>query len=81
MKDDNIQPIGKLFGVINYSKMSELDKFISDMTHDHSLYVLVQAARDAHRKGVFTMEESEVVSKAIRMLTTPQPLPEDGNVE
>ena len=39
------------------------------------LFCLVHATRHAHNRGLYGIEESEVVSKAIRVLTTPQPLP------
>jgi hypothetical protein len=39
------------------------------------LFCLVRATRYAHNSGLFSIEESEVISKSIRLLTTPQPLP------
>jgi len=71
-KDEQPKPIGTLFNVINYNKVSDLDKFINDLTPDQALYCVVQAARAGHQRSAYGMEESEVVSKAIRVLTTPQ---------
>jgi len=65
------KPIGNLFGSINYNQTSDLDNFITNMTPDQGLYVLVQAARAAHSRNAYTMEESETLSKAIRMITKP----------
>ena len=70
--DEQPKPIGTLFNVINYNKVSDLDKFINDLTPDQALYCVVQAARAGHQRSAYGMEESEVVSKAIRVLTTPQ---------
>jgi hypothetical protein len=47
------------------------------MTQEQALYSVIQAARSGHRRGVYGMEEAEVISKAIRILTTPQPLDND----
>jgi len=35
------------------------------------LYCVVHAAKSAHKRGAFSIEESEVISRAIRVLTTP----------
>jgi len=69
--------INTLFSTINYREPHELNKFIDEMNLDQALFCLVHATRHAHNKGLYDIEESEVVSKAIRILTTPQPLPED----
>ena len=66
------KPIGTLFNVINYNNTSDLDRFIDGLTPDQALYCVVQAARAAHQRSAYGMEESEVVSKAIRVLTTPK---------
>lgn len=65
------QPIGQLFNVINYNNVEDLDSFIKNMTPDQGLYILVQAARAAHGRNAFGMEEAETVSKAIRVITNP----------
>jgi len=68
------KPIGTLFDTIEYNNVSDLDRFVQNLTSDQSLYCVIQSAKAAHKRGTFTMEESEVISKAIRVLTTP---PED----
>jgi len=70
-------PIGNLFGSIHYNQTSDLDNFITNMTPDQGLYILVQAARAAHSRNAYTMEESETLSKAIRMITKPADTPTD----
>jgi len=71
------KPIGNLFGSINYNQTSDLDNFITNMTPDQGLYILVQAARAAHSRNAYTMEESETLSKAIRTITKPADTPTD----
>ena len=72
--EESPKPIGSLFDTINYNNVADLDRFAQNLTSDQSLYCVIQAARAAHKRGTFTMEESEIVSKSIRVLTTP---PED----
>jgi len=72
--DEQPKPIGTLFDTINYTNLNDLDKFVQNLTGDQSLYCVVHAAKAAHKRGTFSIEESEVISRAIRVLTTP---PED----
>jgi hypothetical protein len=71
------QPIGQLFNTINYNNMEDLENFISNMTPDQGLYILVQATRAAQTRGAYGMEETEVLSKAIRTLTNPSGQPQE----
>tara|TARA_R110000796_G_scaffold40742_2_gene100796 strand:+ start:801 stop:1163 length:363 start_codon:yes stop_codon:yes gene_type:complete len=66
------KPIGQLFNSINYNNNEDLDSFINKMTPDQGLYILVQAARAAHTRSAFGIEEAETVSKAIRLITSPK---------
>ena len=63
------QPIGSLFESIDYYNLSDLDSFISNMTNDVALYCLIQSVHKGFNKGLFTMQEIEVLSKSMRMLT------------
>jgi|TARA_R110000868_G_scaffold83652_2_gene235986 hypothetical protein len=74
MEQEN-QNVNSLFNTINYKEPHELNKFIDDMNMDQALFCLVHATRYAHNKGLYDIEESEVISKSIRVLTTPPPLP------
>jgi hypothetical protein len=38
------------------------------MDNEHSLYYLIEAVKSAHRKGAFSIGETEVISKSIRTL-------------
>jgi hypothetical protein len=39
------------------------------MDKEHSIYLLVQAVKYAHESGVYSLGESEVISKCIRVLS------------
>ena len=75
--EENKENVNTLFNTINYREPHELNKFIDEMNVDQALFCLVHATRHAHNRGLYNIEESEVVSKAIRVLTTPQPLPKE----
>jgi hypothetical protein len=60
---------GNLFGTINLLNEDHLDLILSTMTKDHSIYYLVEAVKSAHKRGAYTIGESEVISKSIRVLS------------
>jgi len=59
---------GNLFGTIDLLSEEHLDLILSTMDNEHALYYLIESVKSAHRKGSFTIGESEVISKAIRTL-------------
>ena len=71
VEPESPKPIGQLFNTINYNNLNDLIAFVENLTPDQGLYILVQAARASHTRGAFGIEESETVSKAIRILTSP----------
>ena len=62
--------IGNLFETINYSSKEQLNLFIDNMNQDQAWYCLKQAILSCPNRGVFTLEESEAVSKSLRLLLT-----------
>jgi hypothetical protein len=70
MEEETQQELyGNLFGTINLLNEDHLDLILSTMTKDHSIYYLVEAVKSAHKRGAFTIGESEVISKSIRVLS------------
>ena len=69
--EEKPKPVGTLYNIINYNSTADLDNFIRNLTADQALYVVVQASRAAHTRNAYGIEESELLSKAIRVLTTP----------
>lgn len=61
--------IGSLFDNINYTSNEQLDIFIDNMTEEQALFCLKLAIQSCHLRGAFTLEESESVSKALRIIT------------
>lgn len=62
-------PIGSLFNSINYYSNNDLESFSNGMTKEHAFYCLEQAIKSAYIRGAFSLEESEVISKALRCLS------------
>lgn len=79
--EKNNDNTNSLFGTINYNEPHELNKFIDEMNIDQAIFCLVHSARHSHRLGVYNIEESEVISKAIRILTTPKPLEKKEEID
>lgn len=74
--ENEIQPIGVLFDSINYYKIEDLNKFIDELTPEQSIYVITQAASYGFKRGIFNLQESEVLSKSLRVFNQIQKLEE-----
>ena len=62
------QPLGLLFDSVGYNKPEDIDMLIDEMTIEQSFYLLTQSLHYVHNTRLFTMQETEVVSKALRVL-------------
>jgi hypothetical protein len=62
------QPMGLLFDSVGYNKPEDVDRLIDEMTIEQSFYLLTQSLHYVHNTRLFTMQETEVVSKALRVL-------------
>jgi len=60
---------GKLFNTIPLLNEDHLDVLLQTMDRDNSIYVLIQAVKYAHESGVYSLGETEVISKCIRTLS------------
>lgn len=79
--ENNQFPIGQLFNSINYYSIEDYDKFVSELNNEQSLYCLIEAIQYAHSKNIFSLEESEVLSKSIRKLSIPIIPKENAHIE
>ena len=78
-KENNKFPIGQLFDSINYYTIEDFDKFVLNLNNEQSLYCLIQAVQYSFSKNIFSLEESEVISKSIRTLSLPISEPQNTN--
>jgi hypothetical protein len=66
--EDNSEKFGNLFGSIDLLSEEHLELILMTMDVNTSIYYLIESVKSAHKKGAFTIGESEVISKAIRVL-------------
>ena len=67
MEQEN-EKYGNLFGTIDLLSEDHLELILSTMDKEHALYYLIESVKSAHSKGVYSIGESEVISKSIRTL-------------
>ena len=65
--DEKIQLYGELFGSIPLNSEEHLQVLLDTMDKDNSVYILTQAVKYAFNQGAYSIGESEVLSKAIRV--------------
>jgi hypothetical protein len=59
---------GKLFNKIILNDEGHLEVLLDTMDRERAIYLLVESVKHCHNMGVFTLGESEVISKSIRVL-------------
>jgi hypothetical protein len=67
MKNEEL--FGQLFKVIPLYSEEHLEMIIQSMDAKEALYLAVQALTYSHKQGTFTLGESEIVSKVVRILS------------
>lgn len=72
---DNIEKInekkevlGTLFESINYTSQEQLDIFLDNMTTEQAIFCIKESLNYCFAKGLFDLQESEAVSKSLRVL-------------
>ena len=65
------KPAATLLSSISYNDPADYVKFLENLTPEHAVIVLIASDNHSQTKGVYTLEESELISKAIRTLTSP----------
>jgi len=64
------QPLGYLFESIVYYSPSDIDNFIDSINKHQSYYVINKAIEMAYTKNVFSLQESEILSKSLRIINS-----------
>lgn len=65
---ENNQPVGYLFESIPYFSEESISLMIESLSKKQISYLLSQSLNYAHSKNIFTLTESEIVSKCLRIL-------------
>lgn len=61
--------LGNLFNSVPIIDENHLEEIISTMDKKTACYILVQAVKHAYHQGVFSLGESEIISKSIRVVS------------
>ena len=69
MENSENKEFGKLFNSVTLLSEEHLELILSTMSQKDAIYLLVQAVKHAHHIGVYSIGESEVISKAIRVIS------------
>jgi DNA integrity scanning protein DisA with diadenylate cyclase activity len=62
------QPLGLLFETMAYYSEESVEQIIDNLELNNSLFILSQALEMAHSKNIFSLTESEIISKCLRIL-------------
>lgn len=65
---ENKQPQGFLFDSIAFYSEESVENMINSLDKKSISYILTQALSYAHTKNVYTLVESEIISKCLRIL-------------
>ena len=65
----NLNDGGTLFNSIEYKSLSGFEDFISNMTDEQAKLCLIESVKYSFSRGVYSLEESEVLSKSLRILS------------
>jgi DNA helicase HerA-like ATPase len=59
------QPIGYLFAIYN---PEDIDNLIDGLTEEQAKFMLIRAVQMAYKNGLYSLTESELISKSLRTL-------------
>lgn len=66
MNEENL--FGKLFNSVPLLTEDHIQTILDVMDKEQAIFLLVQAVKYAYHNGVYSLGESEVISKSIRIL-------------
>jgi hypothetical protein len=69
MENTDNKEFGRLFNTIPIISEEHLDIILQTMSPKDSIYILVQAVKHAYNNNVYSIGESEVISKSIRVIS------------
>jgi hypothetical protein len=62
------QPITYLFEEVAIYKPEDIENLIDNLTEEQAKFMLIRAVQMAYKNGLYSLTESEIVSKSLRML-------------
>jgi len=81
MENQTDELYGKIFDEVPIISEDHLEIILSSMSNQEALYFITLACKSAYHRGAFSLGESEVISKAIRIISkTEDSIPEESTV-
>ena len=74
--DDNNS--NKLFETINYKSQSDLRNLIENLSLEQAIFFLNTAIGYSYNKGVFSLVESEIISKSLSLINSKVFIPNES---
>jgi hypothetical protein len=62
------QPIAYLFEDVAIYKPEDIDNLIDNLSEEQAKFMLIRAVQMAYKNGLYSLTESEIVSKSLRIL-------------
>jgi hypothetical protein len=62
------QPIALLFEEVAIYKPEDISNLIDNLTEEQAKFMLFRAVQMAYKNGLYSLTESEIVSKSLRTL-------------
>ena len=62
------QPIGFLFDSVAYYTPNDINSLCDDMTIEQAYFMIIKSLEFAHVQKIFSMQETEIISKSLRIL-------------
>ena len=62
------QPIAFLFEDVAIYKPEDIDNLIDGLTEEQAKFMLIRAVQMAYKNGLYSLTESELISKSLRTL-------------
>ena len=62
------QPIAYLFEEVAIYKPEDIENLIDNLTEEQAKFMLIRAVQMGFKNGLYSLTESEIVSKSLRML-------------
>jgi hypothetical protein len=62
------QPIAFLFEDVAIYNPEDVDNLIDNLSEEQAKFMLIRAVQMAYKNGLYSLTESEIVSKSLRIL-------------
>jgi hypothetical protein len=62
------KPIALLFEDVAIYKPEDIDNLLNNLTEEQAKFMLIRAVQMAYKNGLYSLTESEIVSKSLRTL-------------